>query len=258
MKIKVKAFNMNFNKYLVHKDSTIIETLAVIEKNKKKISVIFEFDGEKKKVVGVLTDGDIRRLLISGFNLSSKISFSKEFLFIGNEALFNDVITKFYKNSLDFVLILKDGELFNILFKDEFHSMLLEDVNFRTDIDYSIFEKNLTHEIYRRPWGFYKSVFINRHVHCKILTISSKSETSLQKHQHREEHWVVVKGCGEVINGQDRYKIYPGMHIKIPKQCVHKITNTSTKENLVISEVQIGEYFGEDDIVRLKDKYGRC
>ncbi len=135
--------------------------------------------------------------------------------------------------------------------------MLLEDVEFRLDIDFQHFDRNLTHEIYNRPWGFYKSVLLNAHAQAKILTIFPKSETSLQLHKHREEHWLVVKGSGEIVRYKKRVAVVPGQYIYIPKECVHQIINTSTKKNLVLSEVQLGEYFGEDDIVRLEDKYGR-
>ena len=135
--------------------------------------------------------------------------------------------------------------------------MLLEGVPFSTGINYESFDENkLDYEIYNRPWGFYKSVLLTPHAQVKIITIFPSSEISLQKHRYREEHWVVIKGSGEVICGKKEYSVGPASYVYIKKECKHKITNTSLKENLLISEVQLGKYFGEDDIVRYSDKYG--
>ena len=114
----------------------------------------------------------------------------------------------------------------------------------------------LEHDIYNRPWGFYKSTILTSHAQGKVITLFPKSELSLQEHKKREEHWVIIKGKGKMILGESILDIYPGKYIYIPKGCKHQIINDGD-ENIILSEVQLGEYFGEDDIIRHNDKYGR-
>jgi mannose-1-phosphate guanylyltransferase/mannose-6-phosphate isomerase len=246
-------FFINKDMYISQNNDTFLEVLDVINSNNKRFTVICK----EEKVVGIVTDGDVRRSLLSGCGLNDKVCFKDEFKFINHDDGFEIVSQKFREYNLDFILILKDGVLFNILNKNQFHIMLLEDIKFRTDIDYTPFDRNLVHEIFNRPWGFYKSVLLNTHAQAKILTIFPSSETSLQFHKHREEHWVVIKGYGDIMRHKEKRKISPGQYVHIPKECVHQIINTSIEENLILSEVQLGEYFGEDDIIRLDDKYGR-
>ena len=154
--------------------------------------------------------------------------------------------------------VVMSGKLFNIVTKAQFHLMLLEDIEYSADINYSDFDHGkLEHEVYNKPWGFYKSVLLSSHAQAKVITLFPDSEISLQEHMHREEHWVVIKGVGKVVCSNDLFDIKAGGYIKIPKRMKHKIINTSVKDNLVFSEVQLGEYFGEDDIIRFEDMYGR-
>lgn len=81
---------------------------------------------------------------------------------------------------------------------------------------------------------------------------------SLQSHNHREEYWIVVHGIGIVQLDASFFPVTCGSSVFIPKGCKHKLTNTDKKENLIITEVQIGDYFGEDDIIRYEDIYGRA
>ena len=80
---------------------------------------------------------------------------------------------------------------------------------------------------------------------------------SLQSHNHREEHWIVAHGMGIVQIEKSEIRIESGSSLFIPKGAKHRLTNTDSKENLIITEVQIGDYLGEDDIVRYEDNYGR-
>jgi len=79
----------------------------------------------------------------------------------------------------------------------------------------------------------------------------------LQKHDFREEHWVVTKGECEVTIGDKVTAASAGMYFFIPKDVKHRIRNISSDNNLIVTEVQLGTYFGEDDIVRFDDIYGR-
>ena len=125
------------------------------------------------------------------------------------------------------------------------------------NINFSNFNSiSIEHEIYNRPWGFYKSVWLNSNGQAKILSINVDSELSLQKHKRREEHWIVTKGKGLARIGDTLIDLYPGKYIFVPKECKHQIINNSQSQ-LFISEVQLGDYFDEDDIIRYSDKYGR-
>ena len=107
------------------------------------------------------------------------------------------------------------------------------------------------------PWGFHNLVIDNKSYKVKILSINPKSQLSTQKHQHREEHWIVVKGNGEVVIDGKIHALNAGEYIKIPKKSVHCVKNTSSK-NMVIIEIQLGEILKESDIERISDIYGRA
>lgn len=107
-----------------------------------------------------------------------------------------------------------------------------------------------------RPWGFYKSILLTKILQSKVIVVSPMQAISLQKHRHREEHWIIVYGQGEVILEDTKIQVYPGKYIFIPKGCKHRILNHS-KKNLIFFELQMGDYFGEDDIIRYEDKYNR-
>lgn len=111
-------------------------------------------------------------------------------------------------------------------------------------------------EIGHRPWGFYE--IVKNFDTCKIkrITVYPHSKLSLQSHNNRAEHWTCLSGSGQAqING-DFIKLERNVHVFINIQDKHRLINTSD-ENLVIIEIQTGEYFGEDDITRYEDDYGR-
>lgn len=106
------------------------------------------------------------------------------------------------------------------------------------------------------PWGFHNLIVDNELYKVKILSVNPFSQLSLQKHQYREEHWVVVKGSGEVdINGK-QIKLKVGDYVNIPKKAEHCLKNTSS-ENMVVIETQLGKILKESDIERISDIYGR-
>ena len=243
-----------FSKYIVSSNSTIKNALEIIDNNKMRFALVVE----KDVVKGVISDGDIRRLIISGAEAKSPIIYNTDFHYVDFLDDFEKVCEKFRNNSIDFLPILKFNKLFQILTKDQFHVFLLEGISYSSELNFSQFDTlSIEHEVYNRPWGFYKSVFLSSHAQAKIITLFPDSEFSLQKHFYREEHWVVIKGIGEVTCGVKNYKISPGDYIHIPKETLHQVKNTSLENNLLLSEVQLGDYFGEDDIIRIKDKYGR-
>ena len=90
----------------------------------------------------------------------------------------------------------------------------------------------------------------------KIIEVKPGERLSLQRHSHRGEHWVVVSGIADVVRNQEEVKLQRGEHIHIPPETDHRIGNSGT-EPLALIEVQLGDYLGEDDIVRIQDDYQR-
>ncbi len=238
----------------VNNNTSIIEAMKKIDKNLLRLIFVVDI---KNKLLGLATDGDIRRQLISGANLDYKISYNKNFYSLDYEDNFNKLCSIFRKSSADVIPILKNSKLYNYITKHQFHVMLIEGEEFRTDRDFTIFNSfSLEKEIFNRPWGFYKSVWINSNAQAKIICINPDSEISLQKHYRREEHWIVVRGSGFALIENNKIDLFPGKYIFVPKESKHQLVN-NTKSQLFISEVQLGDYFGEDDIKRYSDKYGR-
>ncbi len=116
-------------------------------------------------------------------------------------------------------------------------------------------EPGLHREVFR-PWGSYDSIDAGPRFQVKRLTIKPGAKLSLQKHAHRAEHWVVVKGKARITRDEATFDLGENESTYIPIGAVHRIENPGT-EPLQIIEVQSGGYLGEDDIVRLDDTYGR-
>ena len=108
----------------------------------------------------------------------------------------------------------------------------------------------------KRPWGYFEVLSDAPDHKVKRIVVSSGGILSLQLHKLRSEHWFVVSGKGKAIVGNKKNSLRTGSVLDIPKKAKHRVENSS-HEDLVIIEVQTGEYFGEDDIERLEDKYGR-
>ena len=79
----------------------------------------------------------------------------------------------------------------------------------------------------------------------------------MQKHLKREEHWIIVNGVGNAIINDKTITIKEGSHLHIPRNTIHRLINTSDSAFLILAEVQLGDYFGEDDIIRIEDEYHR-
>lgn len=107
-----------------------------------------------------------------------------------------------------------------------------------------------------RPWGGYTVLADAAEFKAKKLWVKPGGRLSLQSHQHRAEHWVVIKGTATVTRDAETLTLQPHEAVFLPKGCKHKLENLGTAM-LEIVEVQVGTYFGEDDIVRYEDVYGR-
>lgn len=244
--------------YLISPLSSLMEAMQKIDRNRKGFLVVVD----EGRVVGTLTDGDIRRALILGKNLDSHVSdvFIRNFRYVQTTDSFDDVIELFKDTKVKFLPIVDEKmQLCNIITKTNLHSLLLQDLSYNPFYPFdSLDDGLLEHEIYPRPWGHYKTTFLNQYCQCKILRVNPKGVLSLQMHQKRDEHWSIVHGTGEVRVGNDVITATPGDSFLIPRNTLHRLKNTSETESLIVAEIQTGEYFGEDDIVRIEDNYGRA
>ena len=108
-----------------------------------------------------------------------------------------------------------------------------------------------------RPWGYYQSVDEGARYQVKRIVVKPGGRLSLQKHFHRAEHWVVVRGTAEVTRNGEIHYVHENESIYLPIGCEHRMANPG-KINLELIEVQTGSYLGEDDIVRIEDVYNRA
>lgn len=107
-----------------------------------------------------------------------------------------------------------------------------------------------------RPWGYYQSIALAPRYQVKRIVVKPGGRLSLQKHYHRAEHWVVVKGTAEVNCNSEIVIVHENESIYLPIGCLHRLTNPG-KIDLELIEVQTGSYLGEDDIIRTEDVYNR-
>jgi mannose-1-phosphate guanylyltransferase/mannose-6-phosphate isomerase len=114
-----------------------------------------------------------------------------------------------------------------------------------------------THRRVVRPWGAYEGIDQGDRFQVKRIIVNPSAQLSLQKHHHRAEHWIVVKGTALVTNGDQQIMLSENQSTYIPLGTVHRLTNPG-KIPLELIEVQSGTYLGEDDIVRIEDTYGRA
>jgi len=111
-----------------------------------------------------------------------------------------------------------------------------------------------------RPWGYF--VVMNQSLQmsdCKMkrIVVYPKKRLSLQSHQFRNEHWIVLQGKGKAIVGSTEMKLSPGSYVYVPVLTRHRLINDQDHENLEVIEIQTGMSFEEDDIIRYEDDYGR-
>jgi len=114
----------------------------------------------------------------------------------------------------------------------------------------------LTHQRVYRPWGMYETIDVSERFKVKRITVNPGAALSLQKHHHRAEHWIVVQGTALVTVEGNTIVLNEDQSTYIPVEAFHRLENTGTTP-LELIEVQSGNYLGEDDIVRVDDRYGR-
>ena len=112
------------------------------------------------------------------------------------------------------------------------------------------------HLTVHRPWGTYTILEEQKNYKIKRIVVKSGKKLSLQKHLHRSEHWIVVSGTAKVTVGSESFLVRQNESTYIPMGEVHRLENEG-RIDLVIIEAQVGEYLGEDDIIRLEDDFRR-
>ena len=248
----------SLNIFTAKADITVLDALKRIDGNKNGFLVIVD---DSMAALGTLTDGDIRRAFIGGASVDSRITdiYIKRFKRIGIAEGLSKAIEMFKNASIRFLPVLdNEGRLVNIITKSQMHALLLQDIHADLNYDFMSLDSGIVdYEIFQRPWGFYKTTVMNDYFQSKIICVNPGEQLSLQSHNHREEHWIIAHGTGRVQLDQTILDVHCGSSVFIPKGCKHRLTNTDEKESLIVTEVQIGDYFGEDDIIRYEDIYGR-
>jgi mannose-6-phosphate isomerase-like protein (cupin superfamily) len=117
--------------------------------------------------------------------------------------------------------------------------------------------ERLVHPTVRRPWGAYTVLIVSGRYKVKRITVYPHHKMSLQKHEKRSEHWVVVTGEIVVTRGEEKMTLGANEGITIPIGELHRIENTGDVPAELV-EVQLGDYVGEDDIIRFDDDFGRA
>lgn len=107
-----------------------------------------------------------------------------------------------------------------------------------------------------RPWGYYEVLSDQADHKVKRITVYPGKRLSLQRHRKRDEHWHVISGNATVTLNSEELRLEKGQSCDISRSVAHRIENRDTG-NVVFIEVQTGQYFGEDDIERIEDDYGR-
>ena len=153
---------------------------------------------------------------------------------------------------LDNVIIADSADVTLIMDKNSSHLLtdVISDLKESNDL---ILEEN--RKVYR-PWGWYDSIERGDKFQVKRLHVYPKARLSLQSHEHRSEHWVVVNGTALIEKNGEKQLLSENESTFIPLGCKHRLSNPG-KMRLELIEVQSGAYVGEDDIVRFEDIYGR-
>ena len=115
----------------------------------------------------------------------------------------------------------------------------------------------MSKKITEKPWGTFEVLLGDEKCKVKKITVNPKSRLSYQSHKQRAELWVVIEGTGILTHDGEENEVGPASVVMIPRELKHRIENTHETDQLIFIETQLGTYFGEDDIIRYDDDYGR-
>ena len=121
---------------------------------------------------------------------------------------------------------------------------------------YYIIIMNEIGKIYEKPWGSYRTIEQKDNYQIKHIRVQPRKRLSLQYHFKRDEHWIIIKGIGTCQLDNKSIELGLNDTIFIPRESKHRMTN-NTDEFVEFIEIQIGDYLGEDDIIRIEDDFGR-
>ena len=178
---------------------------------------------------------------------------------------FGDSLIKETKNSLIYSTkrLVSTLGVENLIIVETDDALLVADKSKSQDVKILVEElKNSgreEHNIHRkvhRPWGWYDNIDYGEGFKVKRIQVKPGASLSLQMHEHRAEHWVVVRGVAKVVNGKEVITLLESESTYIPKGQSHRLSNPGP-DFLEIIEVQSGKYLEEDDIIRMEDNYGR-
>lgn len=246
--------------FIVSQGDSLRTALKTIEKNTRGFVAVVDDIG---RMVGTLTDGDVRRRLLDGATLDQGIKESKayrrDFISKPDTAIIDELVETFKNGAITFVPFLdRAGKPVGFITRGQLYGLVLQCADLPSFNDLlNVDEHLMDFEIFQRPWGIYKTTVLQDDYQTKVLQVRPAAQLSLQYHLHREEYWTVVSGRGVAQVGNSHFPVQAGSTVFIPRGCKHRMTNSSDYAQLIIMEVQIGDYFGEDDIVRLEDRYGR-
>jgi len=151
----------------------------------------------------------------------------------------------------------------NLVIIDTQDSLLVSDKNDTQNLKNIVEKLNkenrselVNHRTLYRPWGHFESIHCGKGYQVKRIHVNPGAKISLQKHQHRSEHWVVAKGVAHITCGNQVFELKENQSAYIPKGEIHRLENCE-ETPLEIIEIQTGKYLGEDDIIRLEDDYQR-
>lgn len=250
--------NEKIQRNMIAQEATILDALKLIDSNTKGFVLVIDDEG---KLLGTLTDGDIRRAFIDGKTVASSVKevCTRDFTYLTDTDGLSRASEIFKSKRIKFIPIVDQaGRAVNFITKQQMHALLLLDIQADLRYDFGVVDEGVVdHEIYQRPWGFYKTTVMNDYFQSKVICVKPGEQLSLQSHNHREEHWIVAHGIGKVQIEKSEIDVKCGSSLFIPKGAKHRLINTGAKDNLIVTEVQIGDYFGEDDIIRYEDLYGR-
>ena len=224
---------MKIDKYLISDQESIKSALKKIDNNH--LGIIFVHHNHK--IVGVATDGDIRRSLLKSNTVNSKIAscMNNKFKYLYEDKSSRQNILKALSTKIRVLPILsKDKNLVSVVSNKE--------ISWNTTV--------------HKPWGYFNLLIKTDDYLVKEIVIFPKQSISLQMHNHRSEHWIVLSGKAEITIGSKKQILKDSESTFVPVKKKHKITNNSTRP-LIILETQLGNLLSEDDITRFEDQYGR-
>lgn len=188
------------------------------------------------------------KLKAGDFDLTHTFSF---FPFVCRTFFSNLLFYSFEKDKIDgdFQIFLSDINRFN--------NVKCDVANLTPTKIYAFYQEKINNNktFDPRPWGWWKVLLLSANYKVKEIFISPRQQLSLQKHQFRRENWLVVEGSGWITLGKDRFYAEKGDFFRIQENEIHRAE--SAENGMTIVELQLGTYLGEDDLVRIEDKYGR-